>query len=92
MEVIGVRGVVIRAKCDAEIAAGPRVYGVQKARLGAVAFPVFQDAERPAIGERKALDIDGVSGRVLAAKRRKGSAAHDVAAGIDAEMANAADV
>jgi len=64
----------------------------QKLGFVAAAFPIFQDADRAPVGEGEAFDVDGVGGRVLAAKGFERRAAEDVAAGINAHVTHAFDV
>ena len=89
---IAVRGVVIGAEGDAEIAAGTIFDGVQEFRLRSIAFPETRDADRASVGENKGVDINGVGAGVLTAERRDGGFADNISAGVDAHVLHAFDV
>src|SRR5687767_3407291 len=67
MQVIAMRGVVVRTEHRVEEAAGAGVHVAQELRRVAVRGPVRRDADLAAIGKAEGRDVQGIGGRVLAA-------------------------
>src|SRR5688572_6601157 len=90
MEVVAMRGVVVRTEHAVEDAARAVANLPQESPIGVAAAPLALDAYAPAAFEHEARDVDGIGGRVPA--ERRAFTPVDATARIAAEVLEARDI